>query len=270
MKLQASPTIAFSAIRRPQQVASPSIAAHDSVRFGSAAIKLATITAEEIAKFKKTPTEGLLAPIHEIGHLLQELFSGHTLEGVTVKTEKLGKYIKYGGVRVKVLSENKDKLFQKAYIGLASGPVMDNLHNNKGHLIQELTDKKITPKKFFHLGGGINDYETILELHKLVKKVASLPSDSIGLRLTKFFKRILLNIRVWLNPHKELASVVKYTQKSHELMKALPEEGLFRLAKTLEQHGTIEGHDTIERLVKEALGTHYDTLQKQFNTLVTS
>ena len=85
---------------------------------------------------------------------------------------------------------------------------------------------------------------------------------------TKFLRRTFSRIRAWVNPHKEHALIIKWITDSHSLLKQVPEEGLFRLAKTLEQHGTIEGHDTIEHLVKEALGNNYDTLQKQFNTLV--
>ncbi|MDH4379619.1 MAG: hypothetical protein QE263_06920 [Vampirovibrionales bacterium] len=289
MKLQASPAMAFSAIRRPQQVASPSIAAHDSVRFGSATIKLATVTAAEIAAIKANFSGRIFSAIHELGHAFGHLFDGNTIKKIQLhdtgkKIDSLSKvgYILTEGAVIELEKEPaiaissvnafKNSLHKKS-LTLASGPVLTNyihsLSNNK-FSIEQLLKKEVTPYQFLKYAGGETDHSKLVFFNHLLNNRISLPKDRFGTKIQKFFKRFFSNIRAWINPHKEHATIIQWIRQSHELMKTVPEEGLFRLAKTLEQHGTIEGHDTIERLVKEALGKDYDTLQKQFNTLVAS
>ncbi|MDH4380115.1 MAG: hypothetical protein QE263_09465 [Vampirovibrionales bacterium] len=251
------------------------IAPRDCVRFGSAPIKLATITAAEIAAIKANPIQSIKSAIHEWGHgILASLEKRLTIDKIanTVETRR-------GGHSSGILQVNKssfknftnDVEWAKVFaLTGAGGRVIDDLLITGQKHFNDLIAKKITPKQFYKLRGGGDDYESLIILHNEVKGYNFDKGDSFFTKIGKRIKEAFSIVRGWINPHKEYKLIVDWTQQSHDLLKSIPEEKLFSLAKTLDQHKTIEGHETIERLVKEALGNHYDTLQKQFNTLVAS
>lgn len=273
MKLQASPTIAFAAKPKPQRLSGLSIAPRDSVRFGSA-MKLATITAEEIAKLKTNPVETFTTAIHEWGHgimaSLEKRIKIKKIEGTagahnnTSSAGALQIDTKYD----RTLFKGSEEIAAHTMRGVG-GAVAEDIIMSDAAGFKKLCSKKITPKQFFKYGGG-DDYRILLMFEDISKNQSHRKEEPFFTQISKLFRRTSSRIRAWINPHKEHALIIKWITDSHNVLKQVPEEGLFRLAKTLEHHGTIEGHETIERLVKEALGKNYDTLQKQFNTLVSS
>jgi hypothetical protein len=270
MKLHALPSaLTFSASTQAQRLSGTSKVDRDSVRFGSAPIKLATVTAEEIAKFKSNPIRSMTTAIHEWGHgVMASLQKYLSLDKITITSDSKN----LGYFKKSALSKSHDfnELEKAAPLEMAAGKVIEDLFFTKEKRIADLMAKKITPKEFYVPNGGTGDYKNLLLIHDMIQGYHINKSDSFMTKLNKTFKKFFSSIRGWLNPHNEYKLITEWTKQSHQLLKSIPEEGLFRLAKTLEQHGTIEGHETIQGLIKEALGKHYDTLQKQFNTLVAS
>jgi hypothetical protein len=284
MKLHAVPNaLTFSASPQAQRLSGTSKVDRDSVRFGST-VQLAKITAADIAAIKANPTEAIAITVHEWGHALLRFLKGDSLEKIVIRDPL--KPLEEAAVVLKTSARNSNIEKEIASRGMvkASGAILKNKVFNPT-LFEKLVNKQISILEFFVQGNGevslmtrilspfrkrVSDYDNLKKYEHLLNSRASLSGDSMSTKLTKFFKRTFSDIRAFFNPHKEHALMVQWIKDTHELMKNIPEEGLFRLAKTLEKEGTIEGHETIERLVKEALGNHYDTLQKQFNTLIES
>ena len=93
-------TVAFAARTQAQGLSGKSIVPHDSVCFGSTPIKLATVTAEEVARYGSAKKLSLIAScIHEMGHAIGMLLKKMRIAKIEVNRAEHEKVILKGKLK---------------------------------------------------------------------------------------------------------------------------------------------------------------------------